>query len=151
MFRVCAMFVLLVLGAQVFSYFLRHPYCGMAPWRTLMCLTGKCIQAICLAQRSILRLSLGKLLVNHLQEVRRTNTPLIPNKCRRRKTMFFLRRGFESHIYHKKLFQNFPMSNLKYIFPYMSPGNETAQILAGSPCISDRPSIPPRFFWGRVL
>ena len=41
-----------------------------------------------------IRLSLGKLLVNLLQVVKRTNTP---NKWRRRQTMFFSGRGFDSH------------------------------------------------------
>ena len=54
------------------------------------------------------------------------------SKWRRRQTMGFLGRGFKSHIHHNKLFQSFPMSNLKKLSP-VSPGNETAWILTGPP------------------
>ena len=80
--------------------------------------------------------SLGKLLVNLLEVVERTNTPTNNlNKWRRRQEHFFLDRWFESHIrHHTKLFQTLPMSNLKRTLPGTSkyPGNETPWILAGS-------------------
>ena len=92
----------------------------------------------------LIRLSLGDLLllVNDLLQVaKRTNTPLISltNSVVGR-IMFFLGRGFESHIHHNKLFQTF--SHLfdswhveleKYSPCEVSPGNETAWILTRPP------------------
>ena len=66
---------------------------------------------------SVIMLSLGKLLVNLLQVVKRTNTPLTLSKWRRRQTVGFWGRGFEPHIHHNKLFQVFPMANLKNTLP----------------------------------
>ena len=87
---------------------------------TLHVLPSGCYHYWC----SVIRLSLGELLVNLLQVVKRTNTPLDPNKWRRRQTMVFLGRGFKSHIQHNKLFlQTFPMSNLKNTLPGI-PKNE---------------------------
>ena len=49
---------------------------------------------------SVIRLSLGKLLVNLLQVVKRTNTPLIPQQMASSTyTMGFWGRGFKSHIH----------------------------------------------------
>ena len=66
----------------------------------------------------VIRLSLGKLLVNLLQVVKRTNTPLntLTNGVVDRPWVFWVV-GSISTIRNNILFQIFPMSNLKNILP----------------------------------
>ena len=47
--------------------------------------------------------------------------------------MGFLGRGFKSHHPYNKLYQTFPMSNLKNTLPGIPTGNETAWILTDPP------------------
>ena len=61
----------------------------------------------------VVRLSSGELLVNLLQVVKRTNTPLVPQQMASSTDHVFWGRGFKSHIHHNKLFQTLPTSNLK--------------------------------------
>ena len=98
--------------------------------------------------KDAIRHSLGKLLVNLLHVVKRTNTALKPEQMA---SMGFSDRGFESHIHHNnKLFQTLPMSKLE---KYSSPRYPQEMKLLGynrSVRISGRPAIPP-FEGGRVL
>ena len=64
--------------------------------------------------------------------------------------MGLLGRRFKPHIHHNKLFQIFPMSNLKNTLPAVYPGNETAWVIDRSARISGRPAVPP-FQGGSVI
>ena len=70
----------------------------------------------------VIRLSLGKslLLVNLLHMVKRTNTPLnsLTNGVVGRTCVLWVV-GSSPHIHNNKLFQTFPMSNLKNTLPGM--------------------------------
>ena len=62
----------------------------------------------------VVRLCLGKLLVNLLQVVKRTNTSLIPQQtASSTDSWFFWVVGSNPAIHNNKLFQTFPMWNLK--------------------------------------
>ena len=75
------------------------------------------VLAVCLMS-SVIRLSLGKLWINLSQVVKRTNTPLIPKKMASSTDHVFFGSWVQippSTI--NKLFQTFPMSNLRNTLP----------------------------------
>ena len=79
---------------------------------------------------SVIRLSLGKLLVNLLQVVKRTNTPLISltnGVVDRPWVCGSWVRSPHRMIHHNKLFQIFPWRTWKILSP-VYPGNETAWV-----------------------
>ena len=91
---------------------------------------------IILARHVVTRLSSGEqLLVNLLQVVKRTNTPLIPAQMASTTGRGFLgARGFESH--HPPIINLSRLSHVeleKYSLSSVSPGNETAWILTRPP------------------
>ena len=65
----------------------------------------------------VIRLSLGKLVVNFLQVVKRTNTPLIYKKMAST-DHGFLGRGFESHHSQQYFFSDFPHVELEKYYPW---------------------------------
>ena len=74
-------------------------------------------------------LSLGKLLVNLLQVVKRTNSPLIPQQMASSTDHGFLGRGFKSYIHLQvQTFSDFP-----HVKHEKNSGNETAGMLKGPP------------------
>ena len=98
---------------------------------------------------AVIWLSLGKLLVNLLQVVKRTNTPLIPQQMASSAGHGFFGSWVQIPRPPYKLFRTFRMSNLKNTL-LVYPGNETSWIIDRSAGISGRPAIPP-FQGGRVL
>ena len=114
------------------------------------------------AGESVIRLSLGKLLVNLLQVVKRTNTPLITltNGVVDRPWVFgSWVRSPPSTIIN---FSDFPPACRTWkTLSLVSPGNETAWFWVNdrSARVSGRPAIPPfqggrsviRLSWGKLL
>ena len=98
----------------------------------------------------VIRLSLGKLLVDLLQVVKRTNTPPIPQQMASSTDHGFV--GVMSSnptIHNSKLLQTCPMSNLKNALPGI-PKKRNRLDIGRSARISGRPTIPP-FQGGRVI
>ena len=94
-------------------------------------------------KESVIRLSLDNLLVNLLQVVKRTNTPLIPlQMASSAGPRFFWGREFKSHHPQKYFFQTFPTSNLKSALPGV-PRKWNRLDIDRSARISGRPGIPP--------
>ena len=88
----------------------------------------------------VIRLSLGKLLVNLLQVGKRTNTPLIPQQMASSAEKWVF--GSSVRAPHPPYIVNFfrlsPCRTWKILFSPASPGNETAWILTGPPvCPAD--------------